>query len=261
MSKVAELNDGMVNDAPRFETRLAQSADDIRRAQMLRYKIFVEELGAEGPFVDHENALECDGFDEHAEQLLLLDVTRDPDDQIVGVYRLLDRTGADNAGQFYSESEFDLTPLIQSGRTLMELGRSCLHAEYRGGAGMLHLWQGLAEIVRQRQVEILFGVASFHGTDLDALAPSLSLLQQNHIAPDDIRVFAKSDTQVEYGPITDRVAAMRNVPALIKAYLRLGGFIGDGVFVDHAFNTTDVCLILDLARMTPKQASLYGGPR
>jgi len=261
MRKIAEMNDQMVNAAPQFATRLAKTAEDNRGAQALRYKIFVKEMGGDGPLVDHGNGLECDAFDEHAEQLLLLDLTRDPADQIVGVYRLLDSKGAKAAGQFYSETEFDLAPLVQSGRTLMELGRSCLHAEYRGGAGMLHLWQGLAEIVRERQVEVLFGVASFHGTDLDALATSLALLHDKHLAPEDIRVCSRSGPQVSYEPVTDRVTAMRNVPALIKAYLRLGGFIGDGVFVDHAFNTTDVCLILDLARMSPKQVSMYGGAR
>ncbi|SMX31330.1 GNAT family N-acetyltransferase [Octadecabacter ascidiaceicola] len=260
-SKIAELNDQMVNAAPQFVTRLAESADDIRCAQALRYKIFVQEMGADGPLVDHDQGLERDAFDKHAEQLLLLDLTRDPSDQIVGVYRLLDSNGAHAAGQFYSETEFDLSSLVQSGRALMELGRSCLHADYRGGAGMSHLWQGLAEIVRERQIDVLFGVASFHGTDLDALAPSLSLLHDKHLAPKDIRVSSRSDPQISYGSVADRVAAMRNVPALIKAYLRLGGFIGDGVFVDKAFNTTDVCLILDLARMSPKQASMYGGSR
>jgi putative hemolysin len=261
MSNVAELNEELVNATPQFVTRLAQSEEDIRGAQTLRYNIFVEEMGANGPLVDHAQALERDGFDEHAEQLLLLDLNRGAGDQIVGVYRLMERAGAKAAGQFYSETEFDLAPLVQSGRTLMELGRSCLHRKYRGGAGMMHLWQALAEIVKEREIDLLFGVASFHGTDLDALAPSLSILHQNHLAPKDIRVTTKSNDHVNYAPVTDRVAAMRNVPALIKAYLRLGGFIGDGVFVDHAFNTTDVCLILDLARMTPKQASLYGGTR
>ncbi|MCW1950834.1 MAG: GNAT family N-acetyltransferase [Octadecabacter sp.] len=251
----------MVNEKPQFETRLAKTAEDIRGAQALRYKVFVVEMGADGPLVDHDQALERDRFDQHAEQLLLCDLAREPDDQIVGVYRLMVRKGAQQAGQFYSETEFDLAPLLQSGRTLMELGRSCLHADYRGGVGMSHLWQGLAKIVRAREIEVLFGVASFHGTDLNTLSPSLSLLHQTYLAPEDIRVCAKSKTQMNSAPVTDRVAAMRGVPALIKAYLRLGGFIGDGVFVDAAFNTTDVCLILDLARMTPKQAALYGGAR
>ena len=119
MSKVAELNNQMVNTPPEFVTRLAQTAEDVRSAQALRYKVFVEEMGADGAFADHEHSLERDIYDQHAEQLLLLDLTREPDDQVVGVYRVLDREGAKAAGQFYSETEFDLSPLVHSDRTVM----------------------------------------------------------------------------------------------------------------------------------------------
>jgi putative hemolysin len=248
----------MVNSAPKFAVRLARTAADVRQAQALRYRVFVDELGADGPLVDHDARLEKDCFDDHAEQLLLLDMARGADDRVVGVYRLMDRGGAKSARQFYSQHEFDLACLIGSGRSLLELGRSCLHADYRGGVGMMHLWQGLAKIVRDRQIEVLFGVASFHGTDLKALAPSLSLLHRDHLAPPDIRVRANACGVVDHGAVKDHVAAMKQVPALIKAYLRLGGFVGAGAFVDHAFNTTDVCVILDLARMNPRQAALYG---
>jgi putative hemolysin len=198
-----------------------------------------------------------DCFDAHSEQLLLLDMARRDGDRVVGVYRLMDGGGATSAGQFSSQCEFDLTPLIGSERALLELGRSCLHADYRGGTGMMHLWQGLAKIVRDRQIEILFGVASFHGTDLEAMAPSLSLLHREHLAPSDICVRSNTHEAMDRGAVLDRVAAIKPVPALIKAYLRLGGFVGDGAFVDHAFNTTDVCVVLDLARMNPRQAALY----
>lgn len=261
MPMILQTRHKLVNAAPNFATRLALTNDDVRQAQALRYTVFVDELGADGPMVDHNARLERDAFDEHAQQLLLLDLARADGDQVVGVYRLMDDTGARRAGRFYSENEYDVTVLTQSGRRLLELGRSCLHKDYRGSAGVLHLWQGVAEIVRARQIDVLFGVASFHGTDLAALAPSLALLHQDHLAPDDICVRSTAYQPMDLGPIADRVAAMKQVPALIKAYLRLGGFVGDGAFVDLAFNTTDVCLILDLARMNRKQAAAYGGTR
>jgi len=249
----------MVNAAPQFSTRLAVSDADIQHAHALRYTVFVEELGADGPLIDHVARREQDQFDEHAEQLLLVDEARAQGDQVVGVYRLMDTDAAQAAGQFYSQSEYDLGVLIHSNRRLLELGRSCLHPDYRGGAGVLHLWQGLARIVRARGIDVLFGVASFHGTDLDILAPSLSLLHREHLAPPDLRVRSTAYKTMDHGPVVDRVQAMKQVPALIKAYLRLGGFVGDGAFVDTDFNTTDVCLILDVARMNPRQAAIYGG--
>ncbi|MCT4609026.1 MAG: GNAT family N-acetyltransferase [Pelagimonas sp.] len=240
-----------------FSVRLAQDEADLRAAQRLRYQVFVEELGGDGDLVDHDAGLEKDRFDPFFDHLLVLDEAREH--AVVGVYRLLRDDQAQAAGQFYSEDEYDLTPLRRSGRRLLELGRSCLHPEYRGGAAMFHLWQGLAGYVLQHEIEVLFGVASFHGTDVQALAQPLSLLHHRHLAPEDLRVRARAYQPMDLMPEDqiDRRQAMLEIPALIKAYLRLGGTIGDGAFVDHAFNTTDVCLVLDTARMTEKQRKVY----
>ena len=224
--------------------------------------MFVRELGGDGPMVDHAAGIERDAFDAHARHLLVLDHARGCDiaSQVVGVYRLLDSAGAAAAGGFYSASEFDLAPLTASGKRLLELGRSCVHVDYRSGLAMYHLWTALADVVGAQQVDILFGVASFHGTDPDAIAPALSLLHHRHLAPQTLRVTAKEprqDLAVLPEARLDRKAAMLQVPALIKAYLRLGGFVGDGAYLDHAFNTTDVCLILDVARMNGRQRKLY----
>lgn len=230
-------------------------------AQQLRYKVFVEELGADGPMVDHNARLEQDRFDPFATHLLLRDLNRDAGNNVVGVYRLLSGAAATAAGQFYCEDEYDLTLLRQSGKRLIELGRSCLHPDYRGGAGMMHLWQALSAIVAKQNIDILFGVASFHGTDPDALAGPLSLLHHRHLAPADLRVTAKGSSTQRMDLITedqiDRISALRDTPALIKAYLRLGGVVGDGAFVDLAFNTTDVCLILPTEAVGARQRRMY----
>ncbi len=240
----------------RFETRLARDPADLTQAQRLRYRVFVEELGGTGEGVDHARGLEEDAFDRFAEHLLLIDRAGD---RVVGVYRLMDDAAAARAGRFYSAAEYDLAPLTGSGRRLLELGRSCLDAAYRGGAGMMHLWAGLAGIVEARGIEVLFGVASFHGTDVAALAEPLSALAQRHLAPADVRPRSRVYQRMDLVPEAevDRTRAMLATPALIKAYLRLGGFVGDGAFVDHAFNTTDVCLVLDTARMSPRQRAIY----
>lgn len=236
-------------------------------AQRLRYEVFVHELGAGGPLVDHTNRLERDAFDANADHLLLMDEARARDDQVIGVYRLMTAQMADQAGQFYCEDEYDLTLLRNSGKPVLELGRSCLHPDYRGGAGMLHMWAALAEYVATRKIEILFGVASFHGTDVRALAAPLSLLHHRHLAPDALRVTAKGPTafpmNLQSVDTLDRVAAVRQIPALIKAYLRLGGTVGEGAFVDHAFNTVDICLILqsDAIRALHKAILTKGAAR
>ena len=245
----------------KFTLRLATDPADIRAAHRLRYRVFVEELGGTGPLVDREQGLEADRFDPYFDHLVLIDERLPKGDHVVGVYRVLRGEQAQKAGQFYSEGEYDLTVLKSSGRRLLELGRSCVDARYRGGMAMYRLWNGLARYVADHGVEILFGVASFHGTDVRALAEPLSHLRYRHLAPDDIRVRAVEETFQRMDLIAedqiDRRRAMAQTPALIKAYLRLGGFVGEGAFIDHAFNTTDVCLVLDTARMNEAQREIY----
>ncbi|MEO0486678.1 MAG: GNAT family N-acyltransferase [Pseudomonadota bacterium] len=250
---------------PNLDIRLAASPADIRAAQRLRYTVFVEELGGDGPLVDHSARLEADAHDANYDHLMLIDRVREAQgqDAVIGVYRLMPGDRGQKHG-FYCAGEYDLGPLTRSGRRVLELGRSCIHPDYRGGSAMYVMWQALARYIQERGIDILFGVASFHGTDVAALAPTLSLLHDRHLAPKDLRVRAVEDA---YQPMNlvppaqiDRRAAMAQVPALIKAYLRLGGFVGDGAYVDHAFNTTDVCLILDVARMDPRSREIYQGP-
>ena len=120
-----------------FDVRLAENPEELFAVQRLRYDVFVRELGASGPAVDHHLEIEADAFDAHSEHLMLLDRTRGADltAQLVGVYRMMTQSGAASAGGFYTASEFDLTPLLQTGRPMMELGRSCLRKPYRGGGG------------------------------------------------------------------------------------------------------------------------------
>lgn len=253
----------MTLDAAALSLRLAETPRDLRAAQRLRYEVFVDELGATGQLVDHVNRLEVDAFDPYFDHLLLIDSRRDPESlsDVVGVYRLLPPEALAAAGRYYSEGEFDLTRLKSSGRRLLELGRSCVHRDMRGGVAMFLLWNGLAEYVLERRIEVMFGAASFHGTDASALAQPLSLLHHFHRAPEPLRVTPQplqaqamdllTEAQVE------RAKAMTGIPALIKAYLRLGGFVSDGAWIDRDFNTIDVCLVMDTTAMSHKHRDFY----
>lgn len=251
----------MIQTHPNFELRLASCEADIIAAQRLRYRVFVQELGGDGDLVDHDAGLERDRFDPHFDHLILIDHDRDAKDldHVVGVYRLMRDQQADRLGRFYTDDEYDLSLLRATGRRLLELGRSCLHPDYRGGMAMLYLWNGLADYVKTHGIEILFGVASFHGTDIATLRAPLSFLHQRHLAPPDLRVRSKVFQKMDLvAPDNlDRVAAMAATPSLIKAYLRLGGCVGDGAFIDHAFNTTDVCLVMDTQQMNVRQLDMY----
>jgi len=248
-----------IHDA-HFELRLARDATDLALAQSLRYEVFVAELGGDGDMVDHGARLEADRFDPFFDHLMLLDHSRDGN-PCVGVYRLMRAAQAREAGQFYSDDEYDLSGLRASGRQLLELGRSCLHPDYRGGSAMMHLWTGLAGYVEAHGIELMFGVASFHGTEIAPLAAPLSFLHHRHLAPRPIRVHAHKSGFQRMDLIAesdlDRAAASRAIPSLIKGYLRMGGFVGEGAYIDRPFNTTDICLVMDVANIPARQRGLY----
>lgn len=253
----------MRTDPSYFDIRIAQSEDDLLAAQRLRYRVFVEELGGDGALVDHEHRFERDEFDPVVDHLCLIDRRRSREDldHVVGVYRLLPGDRAARFGRFYCDGEYDLAPLRNCGRPLLELGRSCVDPDFRGGSGMFLLWNALADYVLDHGIELLFGVASFHGTDIPTLAPSLSWLHHHHLAPEGLRPVARPQGYQRMDLIAperlDRREAMIGMPALIKAYLRLGGLVGEGAFIDRDFNTTDVFLLMDTAAMSDKHRKFY----
>ncbi|MER2509860.1 GNAT family N-acyltransferase [Amaricoccus sp.] len=251
-------------DTSRYRVKLAETEVEREGAQRLRYRVFVEEMGALADPEEKAARREWDAFDPYFDHLILLDLDRsivDPLDRVVGVYRLM-RDAAALAGQgFYGASEYDLTPILACGRPSVELGRSCVAPKHRGGPAMHLLWNGLAEYVLTRRIEILFGVASFPGTDPEPLAEALSYLHHFHLAPPDLRVRARPEhfLAMDRMPATaiEEARAAGMVPPLIKAYLRLGGFVGEGAYLDRDFNTIDVCVVMDTARMTERYLKFY----
>jgi putative hemolysin len=254
----------MLIDGGRYTVRLAESDEDVAAAQRLRYRVFVEEMGASATPEERAVRREQDEFDPHFEHMILIDNEadpRDPLDRVVGVYRLMTKHRAQAGLGFYGASEYDLSKLLDYPRNVLELGRSCVAKEHRGGAAVHLLWTGLGEFVDDRKIEILFGVASFHGADPEPIAHALSFLHHHHLAPEDLRVRALPEHYVAMDLIPDakidRRAATRMIPALIKAYLRLGGFVGEGAYVDKDFNTVDVCLLMDTSRMVQRYRTFY----
>ena len=251
-------------DVSRYRVKLAETDADRAGAQRLRYRVFVEEMGAEASLEERAVRREWDDFDPWFDHLILESLDpgiADPLDRVVGVYRLMRDEAARAGPGFYGAAEYDLAPILASGRPSVELGRSCVAPEHRGGPGMHLLWNGLAEYVLDRGIEVMFGVASFHGTDPEPLAEALSFLHHRHLAPPDLRVRARPEGYVAMDLLPaeaiDPNRALREIPPLIKAYLRLGGFVGEGAFLDRDFNTIDVCVVMDTARMTERYVQFY----
>ena len=249
-------------DISPYRLKIASNDAEIKAAQGLRYKVFVEEMGAQASAKDHIDRLERDEYDRHFEHILLIDETcEDPIDQVIGVYRVMtDKAAAKGIG-FYSKTEFDLSGLQATNRSLLELGRSCVHKDHRGGKALHILWNGLADYIRQSGSEILFGTASFPGIDPQKIENSLSYLHHYHSSEPALQVKANDAAFVEMNRLPkdrlDRRAAVSNLPPLLKAYLRIGGRVAHGAWLDKDFNTIDVCLIVDLANIPRSQMMLY----
>jgi putative hemolysin len=251
-------------DVSRYRVKLAETDEERAGAQRLRYRVFVEEMGARATPEEHALRREWDRFDPYFDHMILVDQTppsADPLDRIAGVYRLMRGDVATGGPGFYGGSEFDLAPIVASGRPCVELGRSCVAPEHRGGPAMHLLWNGLAAYVLEHGIELLFGVASFHGTDPAPLAEALSFLHHAHLAPPDLRARAHGPNLLAMDLLPaeriDQARAVQMIPSLIKAYLRVGGFVGEGAFVDRDFNTIDVCVIMDTGRMTERYQQFY----
>jgi putative hemolysin len=244
-----------------LELKIADSEAEVAAAQGLRYRVFVEEMGADTSAENHSKQRECDVFDPLFDHLILKDTTKSDVNNVIGVYRLLRGEVAKKGNGFYSASEFDLSKLLMSDRRILELGRSCIDPEHRGGIALHMMWNGLAQYVHDHDIEVLFGSASFMGGDVQAIQHALSFLHYNHMAPDDLCVVAQTENRLDMNVLpsdqVDKLTALKQMPPLIKAYLRLGGFVGQGAFIDHEFNTIDVCLLMDTQRMAAKYKTKY----
>jgi putative hemolysin len=245
-----------------LQVRLAETSADIDAAQALRYRVFYETMGAR-PLPDMARLRrDSDPFDNICDHLLVLDHSRGSGaEAIVGTYRLIRREAAQRCGAFYSAAEYDIAQLISYRGEILELGRSCVDIGYRTRPAMSLLWSGIAAYVFHHDIALMFGCASLPGTDPDALAAQLSYLHYHHMAPPRLRPRALDHRYVEMRRLAadafDPVRTLGALPPLIKGYLRLGGFVGDGAVIDEQFNTIDVCVVVKTDLVTEKYSRHY----
>ncbi|QKM61518.1 GNAT family N-acetyltransferase [Polynucleobacter arcticus] len=229
----------------------ASNANEIKEAQRLRYKVFAEEMGAKLP-PNAEN-LDIDEFDAYCDHLLI----RDQESlKVVGTYRVLPPHKAREIGRLYSDSEFDLTRLNHLRPKMVELGRSCVHEDYRSGAVIMALWSGLAQYMQKHDYEIMLGCASIPMADGGHFAASLyNSLSNEQMAPVENHAFPRLPLPL------DRLNGGLEVepPPLIKGYLKLGAKICSAPAWDPDFNTADVLTMLRLSEINPRYAKHFLG--
>ena len=254
--------------------RLAQGPDEIRACQRLRYRVFYEELGAKADAEATANRIDADSFDGICDHLAVVKTNGGnsgpaiclADGELVGTYRLLRQDAAEAHGGFYTQAEFDIAPVIKAhpGLRFLELGRSCVLRPYRTKPVVELLWQGIWNYVRRHGIDVMIGCASLEGTDARKHDVALNFLAQNAAAPPEWRVRAVAERFVEMNrvaaPAINPKEALRRLPPLIKGYLRLGCYIGEGAVIDRQFNTIDVLIILPVSAINARYFSHFGRP-
>lgn len=231
---------------PSLVVHLARSASEVREAQKLRWRVFADELGARLPST--EAGVDRDAFDAHCEHLVVRDAASD---EVVGTYRILPGDRAARLGGFYSDAEFDLTRLGVLRERTIEIGRSCVHPDHRGGATLALLWAGLADYIATGPWEYLIGCASIGMADGGHAAAGLyDRLARDHLSPAEYRVFPRCPLPL------DRLEPAGNVsvPPLIKGYLRCGAWVCGAPAWDPDFNTADLLMLMPMARLDERYA-------
>ena len=253
-----------------LEVRLATTPKEIRRAQRLRFKVFYEEMSAAPNAASLFRRRDVDDYDRVCDHLLVIDHAakrksfRKPKPQVVGTYRLLRQEVADRHFGFYSAGEYDVAPLVEAnpGLRFLELGRSCVLAPYRNKRTVELLWHGIWAYVLHHRIDVMIGCASLGGTDPQRLTLPLSFLHHYAQAPERWRVRALDRRYVPMDLLSreavDPKAALRELPPLVKGYLRVGAVFGDGAVIDRQFGTTDVLVVLPVSAINRRYIDHFG---
>ena len=246
-----------------IEVRLAKTTAEIEAAQALRFEVFFKERGIAS---DAANPIDADLFDAHCDHLLILDtaVLGPLSDQLVGTARMLLSCKAGNSDGFYSENEFTLRSLLarQPTKKFLEIGRTCIKTEWRSKRTVELMWQGIWAYALDNQVDVMVGCASLEGTVPAAHAMALSLMHHHYRAKGAWRAKALPERFVKMDLMPAEAINLKQallaLPPLLKAYLRVGAMIGEGCVIDYEFGTTDVFIVLPVAKIQQRYIRHYG---
>jgi putative hemolysin len=253
-----------------LEVRLATTAQEIRRAQKLRFKVFYEEMSAVPTGAARISRRDVDDYDYLCDHLLVIDhdakagALRSKKPKVVGTYRLLRQDVAEQHEGFYTRGEYDIAPLLKAhaGSRFLELGRSCVLEPYRNKRTVELLWHGIWTYVLHYKIDVMLGCASLEGTNPQDLALPLSFLHHYAAAPEAWQASALPErfTRMDLLPkdAVDPKAALHALPPLIKGYLRIGATFGTGAVIDKQFGTTDVLVLLPVSAINPRYIDHFG---
>lgn len=240
-----------------FLVKIANTEQEIRAAQRLRFEVFNLEM-KEGLNTSWETGLDQDEYDEHADHLIVMDRKSC---EVVGTYRMLRKTVAQSNGGFYSEGEFDMTNLKRLPHEILEMGRSCVHKDYRSNGVINLLWAGIARYMELSKAKYVFGCGSLHTHNVDEVSEIYSYLKSRYYSDEQYRVYPHQECSVpglnENVPLNNTREIMKKIPPLLKGYFRMGAYVCGEPARDAEFGTTDFFILLPTAQMTKRYQNHY----
>ena len=226
--------------------KLAETKEELEQIYRLRYFDLILDYNKNQI---NENEMDKDEYDEICDQMIAVDKNTN---KVIGTYRLLKNSRLPDGMKFLAETEFDISPLKKY--EVLEVGRAVVKPEYRDGSTITMLWKGVIRYAVSENIDFMIGTASFHGVVVNKYQDSLSYLHYNHLSPEDIRCSVNKTTwsRIDLKENYDPLEAKKNLPPLIKGYLRLGATIGEGAYLDIPFNSLDVLIVLKISDIEQK---------
>lgn len=243
-----------------FLVKLAQTKEEVDLAKRLRFAVFNIEL-QKGLRASYASGLDEDEYDSLCEHIIIIDKKSQ---EAVGTYRLLlGKKIKENNGSFYSESEFDLASLGRHRHSFLEIGRSCVHKDFRRGAVVALLWHAILDYVKTHQVEYIIGCSSVYTIDPLEVSKIYKLLKARHGAPEEFLVQPKPGhvilgLQPDVDIIGQEKEIFLKVPALVRSYLKLGAVVCSELVLDHEFGTVDFFMMLKISEMSKAFLKRFG---
>lgn len=239
-----------------FTIKLAETDKEKRGFQDLVDDIFFSEKDYNANSPERKESIEkinpnCD----------LMIAIHNETQKVIGTYRLIQRKHAEKIGKFYTADEFDLSNILKYNGNILEFSRACVAKDFRSGGAIQAIWQGLGNYLKENKIDLLFGIPSLEGQDVNEYKETLSYLYHFHQAREEIQYRPKNYTSmnlISKDQINEKESFQKLAP-LVKGYLRIGAKIGDGVSVDPEFNSISFGLLIELSKANPQYLKRFMG--
>ncbi len=242
-----------------FLVKIAENQKEVKAAQRLRFKVFNVEM-KRGLSSSYESGLDIDEYDEVCDHILIIDKKKN---EAIGTYRLLLRLRLKGEKRFYSEGEFDLRNIRKLKGEILEMGRSCVHKDYRRNSIVALLWSEIIKYIKEHRVEYIIGCPSLYTDELLEINKIYTLMKKSYFAPEELRVWPRAARALK--GIRDNIEIGREekniflkIPSLVRSYIKVGAYVCGEPARDDEFHTVDFFMLLEVAKISSMYLRRFG---